>query len=95
MAAMVLNSELAVAMSISVVRAFVKMRELLPTNRELARRLRNLEKKVTARLDVHEGAMFQLFAEIRSLLSPPPLLPEPKKRRIGFRGDEGGGLAAQ
>jgi len=85
----VLNTERAVAMSIFVFRTFVKKRKLLATNRELARRLRNLEKKLTARLDVHEGAIFHLFAEIRSLLTPPPPLPEPKKRRIGFRGDEG------
>jgi predicted amino acid-binding ACT domain protein len=88
MAANVLNSEQAVAMSMFVVRAFIRLREVLAGSRELAKKLTDLERKLTARLDVHEEAILQLFAEIRNLLSPPPPQPEPKKRRIGFLGED-------
>jgi hypothetical protein len=84
MAANVLNSERAVAMSVYVVRAFVKLREVLSTTSELAKTLEALERKLTARQDVHEKAILQLFAQIRNLLSPPPPQPQPKRRRIGF-----------
>jgi len=56
MAANVLNSPQAVRMSVFVVRAFVPMRDLLGSTRELARQLAALEKKLTARLDKHEAA---------------------------------------
>lgn len=88
MAANVLNSEQAVAMSVFVVRAFIRLREVLAGSRELAKKLADLERKLTARLDIHEEAILQLFAEIRNLLSPPPPQPEPKKRRIGFLGED-------
>src|SRR6516225_6910030 len=53
-AANILNSARAVQMSIYVVRAFAKMREALRGTPELARKLAALEKKLTARLNVHE-----------------------------------------
>ena len=84
MAANVLNSERAVAMSVYVVRAFVKLREVLASNDELAQKLDDLERKLTGRLDIHEKAILQLFAQIRELLRPPPPQPRPKRRRIGF-----------
>ena len=84
MAANVLNSERAVAMSVYVVRAFVKLREVLASNDELAQKLDDLERKLTGRLDIHEKAILQLFAQIRELLRPPPPQPKPKRRRIGF-----------
>jgi phage regulator Rha-like protein len=87
MAANILNSERAVTMSIYVVRAFAKMRDMLATNRELARKLAELERKLTARLDTHEAAIVRLFAEIHDLLNPPPE-PEQPRRRIGFHQDE-------
>src|SRR5437867_3446013 len=52
MAANVLNSPQAVRMSVFVVRAFVKMREMLAGTKELARQLKALEAQLTARLDV-------------------------------------------
>lgn len=77
MAATVLNSPLAVETSLYVVRAFVRLRELLASNKELARRLDQLEKK----LGSHDQAIAGLVNTIRSLLTPP----EPaRKRRIGF-----------
>lgn len=77
-------AERAVAMSVFVVRAFIRLREVMARNKELAKKLADLERRLASRLDVHEEAILQLFAEIRSLLAPPPPQPEPKKRRIGF-----------
>ena len=83
MAANILNSARAVQMSIFVVRAFAKMREALRGTPELARKLAALEKKLTARLDVHEAAIVQILREVMQILNP-PLEPEPPRRRIGF-----------
>ena len=84
MAANILNSPRAVQMSIFVVRAFVKMREALRGTPELARKLAALEKKLTARLDVHEAAIVEVLQELMQILNPSPALPEPTKPRIGF-----------
>jgi len=82
-AANVLRSKRAVEMSVFVIRAFVKMREALRGTPELARKLATLEKKLTARLDVHEAAIVQVLREVMQILNPPPE-PEPPRRRIGF-----------
>ncbi|MCW5551809.1 MAG: ORF6N domain-containing protein [Verrucomicrobiae bacterium] len=86
MAANVLNSPEAVRMSVFVVRAFVQMRELLGSTKELAKQLADLEKKLTARLDGHEAAIVEVLRRVMDILDPPPLPPEPDqpKRRIGF-----------
>ena len=86
MAANVLNSAAAVRMSVFVVRAFVKMRELLGGTKELAKQLAALEKKLTARLDGHEVAIIEVLRRVMDILDSPPLPPEPEqpKRRIGF-----------
>jgi ORF6N domain-containing protein len=84
-AANVLRSPRAVQMSIFVVRAFAKMREALRGTPELARKLAALEKKLTARLDVHEAAIVQALREVMQILNPPEA-PEPPRRRIGFHG---------
>lgn len=81
MAANVLRSERAVQMSVFVVRAFIKMREFLTQNKELAVKLAELERALTARLDDQENAIGYLLAEIKKLMEPPP---EPKRREIGF-----------
>ena len=73
MLATVLNSPIAVQASIQVVRAFVKLRRLLASNAELARKLATIEKKYDAQFRV-------VFDAIRQLMTPP----EPKKRKIGF-----------
>src|SRR5215472_4459866 len=82
-AANILNSARAVQMSIFVVRAFAKMREALRGTPELARKLSELEKKLTARLDVHEAAIVEILQEVMQILNPPPL-PEPEQKQIGF-----------
>ena len=77
MVAMVLNSPRAVEMSVHVVRAFVRLRELLATHKELAQKLAELELK----LEGHDQAIHNLFETIRQLVNPP----DPRPRRIGFR----------
>ena len=77
MLASVLNSPVAVGASVRVVRAFVWMREHITANKELARKLVDLEQRVGA----HDGAIANLFEAIRQLVEPP--LPE-NRREIGF-----------
>ena len=84
MSANVLNSPEAVRMSVFVVRAFVKMRELLGGTKELAKQLADLEKKLTARLDGHEVAIVDVLRRVMEILDPPPPPPEPPRRQIGF-----------
>lgn len=83
MTANVLNSLQAVRMSVFVVRAFVKMRELLGGTEDLARQLKALEARLTARLDGHEAAIVDVLQRLMRLLEPPPE-PEPPRRQIGF-----------
>ena len=87
MAANILRSPKAIQMSVFVVRAFIGMRQMLIEQRGLARKLAELEKELTARLDLHESAITEMMRQIRQLLSPPPE-PEPPKRRIGFLVEE-------
>ena len=77
MLASVLNSEVAVQASVRVVRAFVKLREMIAANAQLAAKLEELER----RLDSHDKAIVDLFAALKRLLEPPA---PPKKREIGF-----------
>jgi hypothetical protein len=79
MAANVLNSERAIEASVFVVRAFVKLREILETHKELAQKLIELEE----RLSTHDKAICSLFDSIRKHMA----MPEPKRRRIGFLAD--------
>lgn len=80
MAATILNSSRAVEMSVYVVRAFVQLRDMLASNKELARRLDELERK----LSTHDQAITGVLKTIRELMSPPPA---PKRRGIGFTAD--------
>jgi phage regulator Rha-like protein len=76
MAATVLNSERAVEMSVFVVRAFVRLREVLSTNQQLAGKIDELEQ----RLDTHDASIQELIEAIRELMAPDPA----SGRRIGF-----------
>jgi len=82
MAANILNSERAVQMSVFVVRAFIKMREALPSNKTLSDKLTELEKKLAGRLDIHEKAIVYVLNELKKLMEP--RLPAPKRHPIGF-----------
>jgi len=73
MSATVLNSPHAVEMSVYVVRAFVKLRELLSSNRVLSRKLDELELRLTNRLDAHDEAIAAILSAIRELTNPPPV----------------------
>lgn len=86
MSANILNSPPAVRMSVFVVRAFVKMRDMLAGNRQLAAQLAKLERKLTGRLDTHETAIVDVLQRIMRLLDPPPEPepPEPPQKEIGF-----------
>jgi ORF6N domain-containing protein len=84
MAANVLNSGRAVEMSVYVVRAFVKLRSVLSEHKDLARELAEVERQLTERLDVHEAAIVEVLRRVMFLLEPPPLPPDPPRRRIGF-----------
>ena len=80
MAAMILSSPYAVDMSVYVVRAFVQLRELLTSNKELALRLDDLEARISRKLTDHDDAITAILKTIRQLMNPP----EPKRRPIGF-----------
>jgi ORF6N domain len=80
MAATVLNSPRAVEMSIYVVRAFVQLRELLSSNKELAKRLDQLEARIEKKLATHDEAIAAMLSAIRELMNPPT----PNRRGIGF-----------
>ncbi len=83
MAAMILNSPRAVEMSVYVVRAFARLRELLSSNRELARRFAQLEARLDKKLTEHDQAIAAVLSAIRELMSPPT----PKRRPISFTAD--------
>jgi hypothetical protein len=76
MAASVLNTPRAIEASIFVVRAFVQLREMLATHKELARRLSELE----SRIGEHDEQIQAIFEAIRQLMLPP----ERPKKKIGF-----------
>lgn len=82
MAASVLNTERAIQISVFVVRAFVKLRKMLSTHKELARKLAELERK----LQNHDESIRSLVVAIRQLMAPPE--PETPKKRIGFLVEE-------
>jgi phage regulator Rha-like protein len=73
----VLNSPQAVQVNIGIVRAFVRLREALASNRELAAKFEELARKV----DTHDQAIAGLLRTLRELMNPPPASP---KRPIGF-----------
>ena len=84
-AANVLNSLRAIAMGIYVVRAFVQLREVLASNKDLARKLAALERSLVA-LDLKTRRQFkEVYEAIRALMNPPP----PNRRSIGFTADLG------
>lgn len=75
-----LNSPRAIAVNIQIMRAFVQMRELLSSTRELARKFAQLEARLNKRLADHDHAIAAILSAIRELMNPPT----PKTRSIGF-----------
>jgi len=72
----VLRSKKATQVNIAIMRAFVKLRQILSTNKELAYKLKKLEQKT----EKHDTEIQAIFEAIRQLMKPP----EQSKRRIGF-----------
>jgi len=78
MAANVLNSPRAVAMSVFVVRAFIQQRDVLAANAEILKRIAQIDKELL----LHDSALRDIYHRLQPLLQPPPDPPRPK---IGFR----------
>ena len=76
----VLNSDRAIEVNIAIMRAFVRLRKIMSTHKDLARKLGDLERK----LNEHDEKFAVVFEAIRQLMAPPAA---PAKRRIGFRQD--------
>jgi ORF6N domain len=76
----VLNSKRAISVNIAIMRAFVKLRQLLETNRELARKFSELEQRV----DKHDEEVAEIMEAIRQLVAPA----EKPLREIGFHAQE-------
>jgi hypothetical protein len=72
----VLNSSRAIQVNIEIMRAFVRLREVLAAHRELAHKLAELERKIAS----HDEQIHDIFEAIRQLMTPP----EQPRREIGF-----------
>ena len=81
MAATILNSPRAVAMSVFIVRAFVGLRRAISENRQLANKVAQVER----RLADHDKQILVLARAVKQLTGPKPV---PERRRIGFHPDE-------
>jgi phage regulator Rha-like protein len=77
MAANVLNSPRAVAVSVALIKAFVRLREVLATHQVVAKRLAEVEKTLVT----HDAALRDIYQRIKPLLLPPP---DPPRKKIGF-----------
>ena len=87
MVATVLNSPRAVQMSVYVVRAFIRFRDALSSNAQLARKLVELERSLVASNIVTRRQFRDVYAAIRAL----QMSPQPRRRPIGFTSDLTGG----
>jgi len=77
MAASILKSDRAIAMSVYVIRAFVEIRETLATNASILKRLAEIDKTLV----LHGSSLSDIYHKLLPLLSPPP---DPPRRQIGF-----------
>jgi len=71
----VLHSKRAINVNIQIMRSFVKLREMLQTHKDLARKLEELERKYDSQFRI-------VFDAVRQLMSPPP---EGERQKIGFK----------
>jgi phage regulator Rha-like protein len=76
MLASILNSEIAVHTSIQIVRAFTKMRSMLATNQDLAKKINNIEEK----LSEHDSQIKDVIAVIKSMILPD----KASNKKVGF-----------
>jgi hypothetical protein len=77
MAANVLNSPQAVAMSVYIVRAFIQQREVISANSAILKRLAEIDKTLL----LHDSALRDVYQRLQPLLQPPP---DPPRKKIGF-----------
>jgi hypothetical protein len=77
MAASILNSDRAIAMSVYVIRAFVELRDRLAENSAIIKRLAEIDRNLL----FHDSALRDIYEKLQPLLSPPP---EPVRKQIGF-----------
>ncbi len=80
MLASVLKSKQALEVSIRVIEIFVKMREMLSTNKDILLKMQKVEKKLTA----HDADIQLIFEALKRLLNPP----QAPRKRIGFKPDD-------
>lgn len=80
MAASILNSDRAVAMSVYVIRAFVEIREKLAANQTILKRLAEIDHTLL----IHDASLRDIYQKLRPLLTLPPEAPAKPKREIGF-----------
>jgi hypothetical protein len=73
----VLKSRRAIQVNIAIMRAFVKLREILSAHKDLAQKLTELEQKI----ERHDEEIVAIFQAIRQLMAPAPAQP---RRKIGF-----------
>ena len=77
----VLRSDRAIAVNIEIMRAFVELRRVAGSFRELEERLEQMELDIGARLSEHDEQLRQIFEALRQLIAPPPRAKQP----VGFR----------
>ena len=75
-----LNSEIAIAVNIQIVRVFTRMREMLLTHKDILLQLEKMEKKLSR----HDQDIALIFQYLKQLLNPPQI----PRRKIGFRRNE-------
>ena len=77
----VLGSQRAVDVNIRVVRLFIRLREIVSSNKEILQKLTELEK----RMDSTNADVQNIFAVLRELVNPPQPSPEPQREQIGYK----------
>ncbi|MBU1863886.1 MAG: ORF6N domain-containing protein [Candidatus Omnitrophica bacterium] len=80
----VLHSEKAISVNIQIMRAFVRIRELIASHKDLQRKIEEIEKRMEQKFGIYDKQfkiVFEAFEELKLFLSPP----EKPKRRIGFK----------
>jgi len=78
----VLRSERAVAINIEIMRAFVRLRQIIATHADLAHKIEELDRKFSTRTKEHAEHIRRIYDILEALMEPPPA---PPKQRIGFR----------
>ncbi len=73
----ILNTPVAIEASIRIARAFIRLRDVVASNKELAQKMEEMER----RLSSHDARIMELFEAIRELAA----LPDPQTKQIGFR----------